>query len=139
MKKLIMNLSEGRSFFKKKPAYEIYQCDWSSDVCSSDLLRPQLAGVDRLQVEEERLDHVLRGLVDDQVRQVARLDPRGGVEVERRPLDRGGQDRPRRLVDRTLGLLAQEGRERRQEAGEGRRRRRASRHLVAGLVPGGLA
>src|ERR1044072_8663140 len=26
-------------FFKKKTAYEIYQCDWSSDVCSSDLVR----------------------------------------------------------------------------------------------------
>ena len=24
-------------FFEQKPAYEIYQCDWSSDVCSSDL------------------------------------------------------------------------------------------------------
>src|ERR1044072_8682693 len=24
-------------YLKKKPAYEIYQCDWSSDVCSSDL------------------------------------------------------------------------------------------------------
>ena len=23
-------------FFKQKTAYEIYQCDWSSDVCSSD-------------------------------------------------------------------------------------------------------
>src|ERR1044072_8731336 len=23
--------------FKQKTAYEIYQCDWSSDVCSSDL------------------------------------------------------------------------------------------------------
>ena len=28
-------------FFKQKTAYEIYQCDWSSDVCSSDL--PRLA------------------------------------------------------------------------------------------------
>ena len=27
-------------FFKQKTAYEIYQCDWSSDVCSSDLIRP---------------------------------------------------------------------------------------------------
>ena len=27
-------------FFKQKTAYEIYQCDWSSDVCSSDLVRP---------------------------------------------------------------------------------------------------
>ena len=26
-------------FFKQKTAYEIYQCDWSSDVCSSDLHR----------------------------------------------------------------------------------------------------
>ena len=26
-------------FFKQKTAYEIYQCDWSSDVCSSDLQR----------------------------------------------------------------------------------------------------
>ena len=24
--------------FKQKTAYEIYQCDWSSDVCSSDLI-----------------------------------------------------------------------------------------------------
>ena len=28
-------------FFKQKTAYEIYQCDWSSDVCSSDLVFPQ--------------------------------------------------------------------------------------------------
>ena len=27
----------GFFFFKQKTAYEIYQCDWSSDVCSSDL------------------------------------------------------------------------------------------------------
>ena len=27
-------------FFKQKTAYEIYQCDWSSDVCSSDLPEP---------------------------------------------------------------------------------------------------
>ena len=26
-------------FFKQKTAYEIYQCDWSSDVCSSDLAK----------------------------------------------------------------------------------------------------
>ena len=25
-------------FFKQKTAYEIYQCDWSSDVCYSDLV-----------------------------------------------------------------------------------------------------
>ena len=31
-------------FFKQKTAYEIYQCDWSSDVCSSDL---ELTSVDK--------------------------------------------------------------------------------------------
>ncbi len=30
-------MDEGFFFFKQKTAYEIYQCDWSSDVCSSDL------------------------------------------------------------------------------------------------------
>ena len=29
-------------FFKQKTAYEIYQCDWSSDVCSSDLVTSAL-------------------------------------------------------------------------------------------------
>ena len=29
-------------FFKQKTAYEIYQCDWSSDVCSSDLPQTSL-------------------------------------------------------------------------------------------------
>src|ERR1051326_3270598 len=28
-----------RFFFKQKTAYEIKECDWSSDVCSSDLLQ----------------------------------------------------------------------------------------------------
>ena len=67
-----------------------------------DALRTQRAGVDRLQVEEERLDHVLRALVDDQVGQVARLDPRGGLEVDLRALDGGGQDRPLGRVVRAL-------------------------------------
>ncbi len=31
-------------FFKQKTAYEIYQCDWSSDVCSSDLAYQFLDG-----------------------------------------------------------------------------------------------
>ena len=32
-------------FFKQKTAYEIYQCDWSSDVCSSDLPSEKESGV----------------------------------------------------------------------------------------------
>ena len=30
-------------FFKQKTAYEIKECDWSSDVCSSDLCCSRLA------------------------------------------------------------------------------------------------
>src|ERR1051326_9226099 len=30
-------------FFKQKTAYEIKECDWSSDVCSSDLLSKVVA------------------------------------------------------------------------------------------------
>jgi spermidine/putrescine transport system ATP-binding protein len=30
-------------FFKQKTAYEMLDCDWSSDVCSSDLLNAQIA------------------------------------------------------------------------------------------------
>ena len=32
-------------FFKQKTAYEIKECDWSSDVCSSDLYNPNAHGV----------------------------------------------------------------------------------------------
>src|SRR5213080_1515294 len=40
-------------FFKQKTAYEIPLCDWSSDVCSSDL-RAQAASWDRM---HPRLTH----------------------------------------------------------------------------------
>ena len=32
-------------FFKQKTAYEIKECDWSSDVCSSDLKKGTIVGV----------------------------------------------------------------------------------------------
>ena len=38
-------------FFKQKTAYEIYQCDWSSDVCSSDLRSRKI----RLEIFRDRL------------------------------------------------------------------------------------
>ena len=34
-------------FFKQKTAYEIYQCDWSSDVCSSDLHERNVEAIQR--------------------------------------------------------------------------------------------
>ena len=93
----------------------------------ADALGPRAAGVDRLQVEEERLDHVLGDLAGDQLGEVAALDAARGVEVHLRALDGGGQDRPRRGHRRALELLAQQRRERRQD----RRQRRA-----AGVPPG---
>ena len=33
----LKNKKEDFFFFKQKTAYEIKECDWSSDVCSSDL------------------------------------------------------------------------------------------------------
>ena len=42
-------------FFKQKTAYEIYQCDWSSDVCSSDLANEELWEKDLPKVVEELL------------------------------------------------------------------------------------
>ena len=47
-------------FFKQKTAYEIYQCDWSSDVCSSDLISTLLKGLDSVNLrtlQPERSDY----------------------------------------------------------------------------------
>ena len=43
-------------FFKQKTAYEIYQCDWSSDVCSSDLCNATRA---RFLISPPNLDLIL--------------------------------------------------------------------------------
>lgn len=101
----------------------------------ADAFGPRPAGIDGLQVEEERLHHVLGDLAGDQRREVAALDAAGGVEIDLCPLDRGGQDGPRRRHRGTLELLAQVRRERRQNRRQTRRRRGAAGHLVALLVP----
>ena len=67
-----------------------------------------------LQVEEERLDHVLRDLAGGEVDEVAALDLDRVVEVDLRALDRRGHDVVRRRVVGALELLAQVRRERRQ-------------------------
>ena len=82
----------------------------------ADALGPRAAAVDGLQVEEERLDHVLGDLAGDQLREVTALDAARGVEVHLRALDGRVQDGPRRRHRRTLELLAQQRRERRQDA-----------------------
>ena len=44
MSRFTIKIIAGRiiTFFKQKTAYEIYRCDWSSDVCSSDLAKYDL-------------------------------------------------------------------------------------------------
>src|SRR5213596_3309656 len=59
-------------FFKQKTAYEIRPCDWSSDVCSSDLLERSvdLRGLAALAVEHGHLEFVTKRL--DRVGRVLR-------------------------------------------------------------------
>ena len=48
-------------FFKQKTAYEIYQCDWSSDVCSSDLTCDSLRAYTAAIVSGEKNAAKMRG------------------------------------------------------------------------------
>ncbi len=101
-----------------------------------DLLGAPPRPVDGLEVEEERLDHVLGHLAYDQVDEVAALDLEGVVDVELRRLHRRGHDVVRGRVVGALYLLSEVGRERRQVHRQRGRRRRAARDLVSITVPG---
>ena len=46
-------------FFKQKTAYEIYQCDWSSDVCSSDLEVFKIIGQLMIKTEKSKIKEEL--------------------------------------------------------------------------------
>ena len=43
-------------FFKQKTAYEILTCDWSSDVCSSDLATASILSLDAWRCRHDSLD-----------------------------------------------------------------------------------
>ena len=92
--------------------------------------RPAAVAGGALQVEEERLDHVLGHLAGDQVDEVAALDLRRVVEVDLRALHRRRHDVVRRRVVGALELLAQVGR----EGGQVRRQRRGRRGAAGDLV-----
>ena len=54
-------------FFKQKTAYEIYQCDWSSDVCSSDLGMPCIPLIimpDDLLIFHGTIPFTIHGIMD---------------------------------------------------------------------------
>ena len=54
---MVAYIAENNYFFKQKTAYVISVCDWSSDVCSSDLLaQAGASGVKAARVVAERLN-----------------------------------------------------------------------------------
>src|SRR3546814_10794607 len=76
-------------FFKQKTAYEMRISDWSSDVCSSDLVHIRLrrrhaaarGAHQEALLDQEGLDHVLEGAALFAQRGGQRLDPdRAAVE-----------------------------------------------------------
>ena len=63
-------------FFKQKTAYEIVDCDWSSDVCSSDLLAKLCLAISFV------WGHVLGARVVDRVGKGLRAAPRDALIAE---------------------------------------------------------
>src|SRR6267142_3127403 len=66
-------------FFKQKTAYEM-TCDWSSDVCSSDLRQRHVVGEERVRERDLAL-HALEEVTDDDetVTRRVQADASGGV------------------------------------------------------------
>src|SRR3546814_7502453 len=84
--------------FKQKTAYEMRISDWSSDVCSSDLVEASAQLVDAGVDGGEELGHILGDSGNQRDRQ--RVD---SLEALRRSLQRRG-------VDRRVGLADELGR-----------------------------
>ena len=64
-------------FFKQKTAYEIKECDWSSDVCSSDLLELVLLGLRRVEgINPEQWKKLTGCSLTDQTKKV--IEKMGG-------------------------------------------------------------
>src|ERR1051326_232055 len=92
-----------RFFFKQKTAYEIKECDWSSDVCSSDLDLNVPAG--------EWRQHHTTGEAADLVNQldpiaVLKMHSRRIVGVHQHRITRRGVERINLGVDEGVELLA---------------------------------
>src|ERR1051326_570659 len=91
--------------FKQKTAYEIKECDWSSDVCSSDLApAPVAQGLEEpdrrplsvADVEVQHLDAELAG---------GRLDQLGDLPPEPAVARPGGHEHARQLACKGLRLV----------------------------------
>src|SRR5210317_1943353 len=59
-------------FFKQETAYELSECDWSSDVCSSDLHRLAEAAADAEAVLHDAVEPVLGGRWRSEERRVGK-------------------------------------------------------------------
>ena len=106
------------------------------ELLTRHVLRAGAPAVAVLQVEEEGLHHVLRGGTGDELHEVAGLDAGGLLDVlQLQTLDGCGEDRLRRRHRRALDLLGDVRREGRQECGQLRVGRGATRDLVALGVP----
>src|SRR3546814_7662985 len=86
-------------FFKQKTAYEMRISDWSSDVCSSDLLLADCRGL--RDIADRKLVDALTGLLDWPARQLLeKLAPAeyASPAGSRHPIDYGAEGGP--TVDR---------------------------------------
>src|SRR3546814_6782092 len=99
--------------FKQKTAYEMRISDWSSDVCSSDLVEASAQLVDAGVDGGEELGHILGDSGNQRDRQ--RVD---SLEALRRSLQRRGVDRRVGLADVQAGC-----RDVRRDRGRGGQRR----------------
>ena len=110
-------------FFKQKTAYEIYQCDWSSDVCSSDLAVCAMPNTDPVAdnaavlqslIEQAEAEAVVRvafmgaishGLDGERLSDMWDLADAGAVAFtdDGSPVDSGGLLRAARSEERRVG------------------------------------
>src|SRR3546814_4265055 len=96
-------------FYKQKTAYEMRISDWSSDVCSSDLVdhhavdavgaRERLRGLDRVAVQAHLLLHRRIGPADVEAAR-RHLEVVGGDDLQRERVDLHRRRRLHRLGDR---------------------------------------
>ncbi len=100
-----------------------------------DAAGPAPAGLDLLPVEEGHRDQILRDLSVGEGDEVARLDLRGGLDVDRGALDRRGERGTRGGERCALQLRAQQGGHGRQHRRDGRGCGGAARDAEPLLVP----
>src|SRR3546814_7858042 len=82
-------------FFKQKTAYEMRISDWSSDVCSSDLIGIALVGKDRVRPGRARVDRKARRAITAHRRAAQIFEDRTRLsQVRRKCVGGQGEDAP---------------------------------------------